>query len=103
MNLAQMLVLSVVGLIIFVNLLHPGGWLLAFIIILLIFLFYAAYEFLPEYILVTNQGKNARKNPRRERRAKGLIPFFSSRSGQRREPREAEPRQTETQQGGRNE
>lgn len=97
MNLSQYIVIFVVGLFLFANLLHPGGWALTIFLIILILIAYAAYEFLPEYILVTNQGKNARKDKRRKRRSRGLNPFSrkSKRDG---------GRQTETQrQGGNNE
>ncbi|APX00196.1 hypothetical protein CHINAEXTREME_20505 (plasmid) [Halobiforma lacisalsi AJ5] len=75
MNLSQIVVGSLIGLFLLANLLHPGGWALTLLIITVLVVFYALLEFVPEYILVTNQGKNARKQNRRKRRARGLNPF----------------------------
>lgn len=75
-DLMQTLAIGAIALIVFVNLLNPGGWIFAGLLIAAILIFYGAVEFIPEYLLVTNQGKNARKqNKRRRRRAKGLNPF----------------------------
>lgn len=78
MNLSQWITAILVTLVIGVSLLNPGGGLIALIIVVAILAFYAASEFLPEYILVTNQGKKARKDKRRKRRSRGLNPFSRS-------------------------
>lgn len=96
MNPIQVGAAVLVGLILFANLLHPGGWLVALIAIAIIAVVYAALEFMPEYILVTNQGKNARKDKRRRRRARGLNPF--SRTSQR----DTQTSQSNSQSGGGN-
>ncbi|SDL09002.1 hypothetical protein [Natronorubrum texcoconense] len=87
MNITQSVVIVLVGLFLFANLLHPGGWILTLLIVAVIIALYALLEFVPEYLLVTNQGKNARKNNRRQRRASGLNPFSrnSSREGDARD------------------
>ncbi|WP_440767506.1 hypothetical protein [Natronorubrum sp. DTA7] len=74
MNLLQGSAAVLIGLFVFANLLHPGGWLVTGIIVALILVAYVLAEFTPEYILTTNQGKNARKS-NRQRRATGLNPF----------------------------
>ena len=89
----QVLTIAAIGLIVFVNLLNPGGWIFAGVLIGGILIFYGAVEFIPEYILVTNQGKNARKqNKRRRRRAKGLNPFSrtSERGGSRNQTQQSQ-------------
>lgn len=96
MKLSQYIVLGIAGLFVFANLLYPGGWVLTLAILVLLFIALAAYEFFPEYILVTNQGKNARKSDkRRSRRASGLNPF--SRTSKRDDSRQSS---AQTQNGG---
>ncbi|ELY68828.1 hypothetical protein [Natrinema versiforme] len=98
MNLAQWITAVLVIVVLGVSLLNPGGWIIALLIVVAILLFYAGIEFIPEYLLVTNQGKNARKDKRRKRRSRGLNPF--SRSSKR----ESNSHQSQTQtEGGRDE
>lgn len=104
MGLAEYIALFLIGLFVFANLLHPGGWGLTILLVLLVVSAYAASRFLPEYILTTNQGKNAarqRKRKRRDRRARGLDPrtwFGRDRGGRRRggqqrqQPQNQQPR-----------
>lgn len=101
MNLAQWITAVLVTIVLGVSLLNPGGWLIALVIVAAILLFYAGVEFLPEYILVTNQGKNARKDKRRRRRSRGLNPFSRS-SSRNRNSRQADTQNT-GQAGGRDE
>ncbi|USZ73791.1 hypothetical protein [Natronosalvus halobius] len=75
MNLGQTITAILILTVLAVSLLNPGGWVLALTIAFIILTVYAAIEFFPEYILVTNQGKNARKDKRRRRRSRGLNPF----------------------------
>ena len=103
MNLAQTAAAVLIGLVLLVNLLHPGGWFIALLLIAVILAFYAAVEFIPEYILVTNQGKNARKDKRRRRRAKGLNPFSRTSKRDGRSRQSESNTQNARQQGGRNE
>lgn len=99
MELAKYIVLGLASVFIVANMLYPGGWVLTLLVVIALLLFLAAYEFLPEYILVTNQGKNARKDKRRKRRSRGLNPFSrtSKREGNGRQQR------TQNNDGGRNE
>lgn len=76
MKLSQWITVILVVLILGMSMMNPGGWPIAFAIVVILLIGYGLLEFLPEYILVTNQGKNARKDKRRQRRARGLIPFF---------------------------
>lgn len=94
MNLAQWITAILVTLVLGVSLLNPDGWYIAILLAGGILLFYAAGEFLPEYILVTNQGKNARKDKRRKRRSRGLNPFS------RKSKRQQDSRQQSTQRDG---
>lgn len=96
MNFIQTIAAIFIGLVIVANLMYPGGWVLAGLIILAIIVLYALSEFLPEYILVTNQGKNARKDKQRKRRARGLNPFSRTSKRESRQPRQDSD-------GGRNE
>ena len=91
MNLVQGVVGVLIILFLFANLLHPGGWIITTVIVIGLIVAYAALEFMPEYLLVTNQGKNARKDKRRQRRASGLNPFSRTSSSD-------EARQTQSQQ-----
>lgn len=75
MKLTQWITVILVVLVLGMSLMNPGGWPIAFAIVLIILLAYGLLEFLPEYLLVVNQGKNARKDKRRRRRARGLLPF----------------------------
>lgn len=97
MNLAQWITAILVTIVLGVSLLNPGGWIIALLLVAVILVFYAGVEFIPEYLLVTNQGKNARKDKRRKRRSWGLNPFS------RKTKREPNSRQTQSQNGGRNE
>lgn len=78
MNLSQGITATLIIIVLGVSLLNPDGWLIALLIAGLILIGYALIEFIPEYMLVTNQGKNARKDNRRKRRASGLNPFSRS-------------------------
>ncbi|WP_455448176.1 hypothetical protein [Natrinema thermotolerans] len=87
MKLSQWITVIAVALVLGASLLNPGGGIIALIIAGVILVVYALGEFLPEYILVTNQGKNARKDKQRRRRARGLNPFSRS-SKRKRDARE---------------
>jgi len=98
MKLSQWITAILVVGILGMSLMNPGGWPIAFAVVVVILFAYGLLEFLPEYILVTNQGKNARKDKRRRRRARGLIPFFGG------SKRQQNTRQQSSQQdGGRDE
>lgn len=75
MKLSQWITAILVVLVLGMSLMNPGGWPIAAVIAVAILIAYGLLEFLPEYLLVVNQGKNARKDKRRRRRARGLIPF----------------------------
>jgi hypothetical protein len=92
--ITAILVVGVLGM----SMMNPGGWPYAFGIAVLLLIGYGLLEFLPEYLLVVNQGKNARKDKRRRRRARGLLPFTGK------SKRQQNTRQQSTQQdGGRDE
>ena len=100
MKLSQYIVLGIAGLVIIANLMHPDGWILTLAILVLLAIMLGLYEFVPEYILTTNQGKNARKDRRRQRRASGLNPFSRTSKRERGGRRET---QSGNQTGGRDE
>ena len=95
MELVKYIVLGLAGVFIAANLMYPGGWILTALLLIGLLTLLALYEFLPEYILAANQGKNARKDKRRQRRARGLNPF--SRTSRR----DGNARQTNQSDGGR--
>jgi len=97
MKLSQWITTILVVGIIGVSLMNPGGWPIALAIAIIFVIVYGLLEFLPEYLLVVNQGKNARKDKRRQRRARGLIPFTGN------SKRNQNARQQSSQDGGNDE
>lgn len=108
MGIAEYIALFLIGLLVVANLLHPGGWSLTILLILVVLALYAAANFFPEYILTTNQGKNAtRQRKRRDRRARGLDPrtwFGRDRGGRRRQggQQRQQPQNQQPRNGGEN-
>jgi len=96
-KLSQWITVLLVGLVLGMSMMNPGGWPYAFGIAVLLLIGYGLLEFLPEYLLVVNQGKNARKDKRRRRRARGLIPFTGN------SKRQQNARQQSSEDGGRDE
>jgi len=98
MKLSQWITAILVVGILGMSAMNPGGWPFALGIAIVFVIGYGLLEFLPEYLLVVNQGKNARKDKRRRRRARGLIPFTGN------SKRQQNARQQSSQQdGGRDE